>query len=71
MNPSLQGLSVAEPKKIVDELQDSLIEDRKGVPLTQEQEAELDRRLRTYEHDKNRGRLADDALVQLRDRLRP
>lgn len=38
----------------------------KDLPLTTEQIAELDRRLDAYEIDKNCGRLASDAVADIR-----
>jgi putative addiction module component (TIGR02574 family) len=69
MNANLRELSVEERIKLVEDLWDSIAEDRKALPVTPEQKAELDRRLRAYEVDKNRGRLAADVLTGVRRRL--
>lgn len=65
----------ANPRKVpieeqVADLRDSLAEDRKELPVTPGQRAELDRRLMAYAVDKNRGRLAADSLADVRCRLR-
>jgi putative addiction module component (TIGR02574 family) len=55
--------------KLVEDLWDSIAEDRKALPVTPEQRGELDHRLKAYEVDKNRGRLAADVLADVRRRL--
>jgi len=62
MIDNLRELPVEERIKLVEDLWDSIAEDRKALPVTSEQKAELDRRLKAYEVDKNRGRLAADVL---------
>lgn len=69
MNAKLRELPVEERIKLVEDLWDSIAEDRKALPVTAEQKAELDRRLAAYEIDKNRGRPAADALADVRRRL--
>lgn len=69
MNAKLRELPVEERIKLVEDLWDSIAEDRKALPVTPEQKAELDRRLKAYEVDRNRGRLASDVLVDVRRRL--
>lgn len=69
MNAKLRELPVEERIKLVEDLWDSIAEDRKALPVTPEQRAELDRRLAAYETDKNRGRPAADALADVRRRL--
>ncbi len=66
MNAKLRELPVEERIKLVEDLWDSIAEDRKALPITPEQRAELDRRLAAYEIDKNRGRPAADALADVR-----
>lgn len=53
MNANLRELPVEERIKLVEDLWDSIAEDRKALALTPEQRAELDRRLAAYEIDKN------------------
>ena len=69
MNPKLQELPVEERIKLVEDLWDSIAADQQALPLTAEQRAELDRRLDAYEADKNRGRLAAEAVADTRRKL--
>ena len=69
MNAKLRELPVEERIKLVEDLWDSIAADRKALPVTPEQRAELDRRLEAYETDKNHGRTAADALADVRRRL--
>ncbi|MGC8519119.1 MAG: addiction module protein [Steroidobacteraceae bacterium] len=69
MNAKLRELPVEERIKLVEDLWDSIADDRKALPVTPEQRAELDRRLAAYEIDKNRGRPAADVLADVRRRL--
>ena len=63
MNANFREFPVEER---VEHLRDSLAEDRKDLPVTPQQRAELDRRLGTYAVDKSRGRLVADALADVR-----
>ena len=69
MNAKLQALPVEERIRIVEDLWDSIAADQKALPLTADQKAELDRRLDAYEVDGNRGRLAVDAVADIRRKL--
>ena len=69
MTTDLRGFPAEERIKLVEDVWDSIAEDRKALPVTPDQEAELDRRLKAYEVDKNRGRLAADLLADIRRRL--
>jgi len=69
MNAKLLELPVEERIRIVEDLWDSIAADQKSLPLTAEQKAELDRRLDAYETDGNRGRLAADAIADIRRKL--
>ncbi len=69
MNPKLQELPVEERIKLVEDLWDSIAADQQALPLTAEQRDELDRRLDAYETDKNRGRLAAEAVADIRRKL--
>jgi putative addiction module component (TIGR02574 family) len=69
MNAKLRELPVEERIKLVEDLWDSIAADKKALPVTPEQRAELDRRLDAYEMDKNDGRLAADVIADVRRRL--
>jgi putative addiction module component (TIGR02574 family) len=69
MNSKLLELPIDERIKLVEDLWDSIAADQQALPLTPEQRAELDRRLDAYEADKNPGRLASEAIADLRRRL--
>jgi len=69
MNTKLRELSVEERIKLVEDLWDSIAADQQALPLTAEQKAELDRRLDAYEVDRNRGRLATEAIAEIRRKL--
>lgn len=69
MNRKLQELPLEERIKLVEDLWDSIAADQKTLPLTAEQQAELDRRLDAYEVDKNRGRPAGEAVAEIRRKL--
>jgi putative addiction module component (TIGR02574 family) len=69
MNTKLLELSIDERIKLVEDLWDSIAAEQEVLHLTDEQRAELDRRLDTYETDGNRGRLATDAIAEIRSKL--
>lgn len=69
MNTRLRQLPIEERIKLLEDLWDSIAADQQALRLTAEQKAELDRRLDTYAIDKNRGRLATDAVAEIRRKL--
>lgn len=69
MNAKLSKLPIDERIRLVEELWDSIASDQKALPLTDEQKAELDRRLDAYEADGNRGRLAAESITDIRRKL--
>lgn len=69
MNTKLKELPVEERIRVVEDLWDSIAADQNALPLTTDQKAELDRRLDAYETDKNRGRLAANAVTDIRRKL--
>jgi putative addiction module component (TIGR02574 family) len=71
MNTKLQQLPVEERIRLVEDLWDSIAADQRALRFTAEQKAELDRRLDAYEIDKNQGRLAADAVADIRRKLWP
>jgi putative addiction module component (TIGR02574 family) len=69
MNTKLLELSIDERIKLVEDLWDSIAAEQEMLRLTDEQRAELDQRLDAYEADSNRGRLATDAIAEIRSKL--
>jgi putative addiction module component (TIGR02574 family) len=69
MNTKLQELPVEERIRIVEDLWDSIAAEQKSLRLTSGQKEELDRRIDAYEADGNRGRLATDAVADIRRKL--
>ena len=69
MHMKLTHLPAEERIKLVEDLWDSIAADQQAPQLTAEQRAELDRRLDAYEVDKNQGRLAANAVAEIRHRL--
>lgn len=66
---ALRELPVEQRMHLVEELWDSIAADQHALPLTEEQRAELDRRLDAYEIDGDPGRPAEAALADIRKRL--
>lgn len=50
-------------------LRDNIAADQKLLPLTPEQQAELESRIDAYEKDGNSGRPASDVIAEIRKRL--
>jgi putative addiction module component (TIGR02574 family) len=69
MEAKLKDLPLDERIKLVEDLWDSIAADQNTLPVTPEQKAELDRRLDAYAIDKNPGRLASEAIADIRRRL--
>ena len=69
MKARLKDLPVNERIQLVEDLWDSIAADQEILPLTLSQKAELDGRLDAYVVDRNRGRLAAEALADIRRRL--
>ena len=69
MTPELRNLPIDQRIRLVEDLWDSIAADQKALPLTEEQRAELDRRLDRYEADGIKGRLVADAVADIRKRL--
>jgi putative addiction module component (TIGR02574 family) len=69
MNANLRKLPLDERIRLVEDLWDSIAADQSLLPLTPEQQAELDRRLDAYESDGNPGRPAEDVIADIRKRL--
>lgn len=69
MNVHLRDLPVAERIKLVEDLWDSIAADQNALPLTPAQRDALDKRLDSYELDRNRGRTADEVVAEIRKAL--
>jgi len=69
MNPTFRDLPVEQRIQLVEDLWDSIAADQESLPLTEEQRAELDRRLDAYEADGDTGRSAEISLADRRKRL--
>jgi putative addiction module component (TIGR02574 family) len=69
MDTTLKNLPVEERIRIVEDLWDSIARDQRALPLTQDQIAELDRRLDAFEIDGDLGRPAKDVISDIRKRL--
>ncbi len=69
MNAKLHALPLEERLRLVEDLWDSIAADQRSLPLTPEQQSELDRRLDAYESDNVLGRPAEDIIAEIRKKL--
>lgn len=69
MIANLCTLSIVERIRLVEDLWDSIAADQVALPITDEQRAELDRRLDAYESDGIKGRVASEVIADIRKRL--
>ena len=69
MISDLRALSIGERIRLVEDIWDSIAADQAALPLTDEQRAELDRRLDAYESDNIKGREASEALAAIKGQL--
>ena len=69
MKMELHNLSIDERIRLVEDIWDSIAADQGALPLTDEQKAELDRRLDIYELDKNVGRAAAEVIADIKKKL--
>ena len=69
MNANLRKLPLDERIRLVEDLWDSIASDQNALPLTPEQQTELDRRLDAYEANGVSGRPAEDVIAEIRKRL--
>ena len=69
MMDNLRTLSIVERIRLVEDLWDSIASDQAALSLTDEQRAELDRRLDAYEANPEQLLTWDQVLEQLRGRL--
>jgi putative addiction module component (TIGR02574 family) len=66
---NLRALPIVERIRLVEDLWDSIAADQAALSLTDEQRAELDRRLDAYESDGIKGRIASEVIADIRKRL--
>jgi putative addiction module component (TIGR02574 family) len=69
MTANLRELPIDERIRLVEDLWDSIAADQGTLPLKAEQREELDRRLDAYESDGYKGRLATEAVADIRKKL--
>ncbi|MBZ4652649.1 MAG: hypothetical protein JG761_1449 [Proteiniphilum sp.] len=69
MITNLRTLPIVERIRLVEDIWDSIAADQEVLPITDEQRAELDRRLDAYESDGIKGRVASEVIADIRKRL--
>ena len=69
MIANLRTLPIVERIRLVEDLWDSIAADQVALPITDQQRAELDRRLDAYESDGIKGRVASEVIADIRKRL--
>ena len=66
---TLRTLPIVERIQLVEDLWDSIAADQEALSITDEQRAELDRRLDAYKADGIKGRIAIEVIADIRKRL--
>ncbi|MBT9149116.1 MAG: hypothetical protein DDT28_00537 [Dehalococcoidia bacterium] len=66
MIANLRTLPLVERIRLVEDLWDSIAADQVALPITDEQRAELDRRLDAYESGEIKGRVASEVIADIR-----
>ncbi len=69
MKTNLHTLPIGERIRLVEDLWDSIAADQAGLPVTDAQKAELDRRLNAYELDGKKGREIRAVIADIKNRL--
>ena len=69
MIASLNTLPIDEKIQLVEDLWDSIAEEKSALPVTKEQKMELDSRLEAYALDGNKGREAKLVFADIKKRL--
>ena len=69
MNVKLRNLPIDERIKLVEELWDSIAADQGVLSLTDDEKAELDRRLDAFESDGNQGLPAVETIAEIRRKI--
>ena len=66
---NIQGLSLEERLKLVEDIWDSIATEQEALSLTSEQRRELDRRLKAYRIGGNRGVPAVETIERIRSHV--
>jgi putative addiction module component (TIGR02574 family) len=66
---NLFTLPIVEKIRLVEDLRDSIASDQTALLLTDDQRAEIDRRLDAYESEGIKGRIASEVIADIRKRL--
>ena len=69
MATKIQDLSLDERLRLVEDIWDSIAAEQAEVPITPEQQRELDGRLEKYRVDRDRGEPAIEAIERIHARL--
>lgn len=69
MTANLRELPIDESIRLVEDLWDTIAADQGILPFKAEQREELDRRLHAYASDGYKGRLATEAVADIRRKL--
>jgi len=69
MISNLNTLSIDQRIQLVEDLWDSIAEEKFGLPITEDQKIELDLRLKTYGLDKNKGKEAKLVFSNIKNSL--
>jgi len=69
MIDNLRSLPINERIRLVEDLWDSIAFDQGALSLTDDQKAELDKRLVAFESDGIKGRIASDVIADIRKKL--
>lgn len=69
MIANLRTLPISEKIRLVEDIWDSIAADQSALPMSDEQRAELDKRLDAYESDGLKGREASAAIADIKKRL--
>ena len=69
MKANLRTLPIDQRIRLVEDIWDSIAADQAALPMTDEQKAELDRRLDAYESDGIKGREAREVIADIKKRL--
>ena len=69
MIANLNTLPIDEKIQLVEDLWDSIAEEKSALPVTKEQKMELDSRLEVYALDGNKGREAKLVFADIKKRL--